>query len=149
MSEEETIRQFIAHHTHLRGDLCMDEWAAQYAEDARMTVSGGMTSTGRGAILESQTTFLSMAHTRKHFIGPSVVCVDGDHARAATDFIYIALNDDSKIEILTAGRYNDWLVRGEDGQWQIQVREVARLNDGTPNAGKYRPGGSPEFPFKP
>jgi hypothetical protein len=149
MTDHETIQQIIVHHAHLRGDLCIDEYAEDFAEDARQTISGAMTSTGRATIVASQATYLPVAHTVKHFPGPSVIDVDGDEARTASDFLYLKLGGDNKIEILTAGRYNDTFERTQSGRWQIKIREINRINDGTPRAGHYPPAGQPSFPFKP
>jgi hypothetical protein len=149
MSDEETVQQVITNHAHLRDDLLMEEYGEAYTEDARQTGSGAMSSTGRAAILRTQTTYVDRAHTYKHFPGSSVVSVDGNETQAATDFIMVRLTEDKGIEIMHAGRYNDTLVRGESGRWQFQVREIQRLDDGTPHSGRYLPNGRPRFPFKP
>jgi hypothetical protein len=136
----------------------MEEFAETFTEDGTLTISGatlalrdvggfleshdeampdrGVTSRGRAGILESQAPFLATATASKHFPGPSVVSISGDTAEAETDFIYVHRKEDNSVEVLTAGRYNDSLVR-ESGRWRIKRREVTRLNDGTVNAGIY------------
>ena len=47
-------------------------------------------------------------------------------ARAASNWIYITRNADGVL-VGSAGRYDDTLVKGADGQWRISIHRVTPL----------------------
>jgi 3-phenylpropionate/cinnamic acid dioxygenase small subunit len=123
VTDEEAIRRTIAEYAHLCDDGRFDEWAGLYVEDCRFHVMG-QTYEGRAAtkgfIVKGQPPELR----GKHICVNSVIDVEGDRARAVTDYIFI-----SKANVVTsAGRYHDVLVREPD-RWRFAERRIVFLGD--------------------
>jgi hypothetical protein len=61
----------------------------------------------------------------------SLIDVDGDAARAATDYLFVRPGGEG-LAIMAAGRYLDELVR-DDAGWRFRVRTITML--GLPTGG--------------
>jgi hypothetical protein len=109
----------------LIGRYCMlfddEDWTgldALWADDAAFVVED-VAFEGRETLMEFLSTCLPPGYRSKHMISRPVVDVaaDGTTARARTDVVWIAANFENTI----VGRYEDELVRGDDG-WKFSRR---------------------------
>lgn len=75
---------------------------------------------GKAAVLEFLTTCLPDGYVSKHMLSVPLIEVadDGRHATARTDVVWITQSFETKI----VARYNDDLVRGDDGRWRFSRR---------------------------
>jgi len=123
MSDLDEIRRTLAQYAHFCDDGRFDEWAELYTFDCRFQVMG-QTYEGRdaakGFIEKGQPPELR----GKHICFNSVIDVDGDTARAVTDYIFINQNK----AITSAGRYHD-ILRREPDRWRFAERRIVFLGD--------------------
>jgi 3-phenylpropionate/cinnamic acid dioxygenase small subunit len=123
MSDEDGIRRTIAQYAHFCDDGRFDEWADLYTDDAEFTVMG-RTYRGRdevkGFIVKGQ----PPERRGKHICFNTVIDVDGDTARAWTDYIFI----DQQKTVTSAGRYHDVLVRQPD-RWRFAQRRIVFMGE--------------------
>ena len=123
MSDEEAIRQTIAQYAHFCDDGRFDEWAELFALDARFSALGE-THEGRSEAKAWIMKFQTPELRGKHVCTNTVIDVDGDQARAWTDYIFV----DRSGAIISVGRYHDRLVR--DGKrWRFQERRIVFVGD--------------------
>jgi 3-phenylpropionate/cinnamic acid dioxygenase small subunit len=127
------VRQTIARYCFLCDDGRFEEWGDLFTVDTRFHVMGN-TQHGRAATVEFIEAGQPPEQRGKHLIGASLVLLDGDHATAWTDFIFV----DRRGAVLSSGRYHDELIRSDDGAWRFAVREIVftgatpELTDGPP-----------------
>jgi uncharacterized protein (TIGR02246 family) len=128
VTDEEGVRRTLALYCQLCDDGRFEEWADLYTEDATFAVLG-QTQAGRAAIKAWIEQAMPAEKRGKHFIGQSVIDVhpDAGTAAAVTDYTFIARTPEKKYAITSAGRYHDTLVRGDDGRWRFQTREIRFL----------------------
>jgi 3-phenylpropionate/cinnamic acid dioxygenase small subunit len=123
VTDEEGIRRTIAEYAHLCDDGRFDEWAALYTEDCRFHVMG-KTYEGRAATKSFIEKGQPPDRRGKHICFNSVIDLEGDRARAVTDYIFI----DRQKAVTSAGRYHDVLVRDPD-RWRFAERRIVFLGD--------------------
>jgi uncharacterized protein (TIGR02246 family) len=122
VTDEEGVRRTLALYCQLCDDGRFDEWTDLYTDDATFAVMG-QTQVGRDAIKAWIEQAQPEDKRGKHFLGQSVVDIDGDAASAVTDYTFV-----SKAYVITsAGRYHDTLERGGDGRWRFRTREIRFL----------------------
>jgi 3-phenylpropionate/cinnamic acid dioxygenase small subunit len=126
-SDEDRIRTTIAQYCHFCDDGRWDEWLDLYAPEAQFTVMG-RTYEGH----EELRAFIENAQPPerrgKHMTFNSVVEVDGDAARAWTDFAFLARTPDG-MRVATAGRYHDRFRRDAD-RWRFTERRIVFPGEG-------------------
>jgi 3-phenylpropionate/cinnamic acid dioxygenase small subunit len=121
------LERLIAVHeiSDLIGRYCMlfddEDWDGLdelWADDAAFVVDD-VAFEGRQAVMDFLSTCLPAGYRSKHMISRPVVdlAADGESARASTDVVWIAANFENTI----VGRYDDELVRQEDG-WRFHRR---------------------------
>ena len=123
MSDEEAIRRTIAQYAHFCDEGRFDEWADLYIEEATFSVLGE-THEGRQTIKAWITKAQPPELRGKHVCCNSVIDVDGDQARAWTDYIFI----DQTKSVTSAGRYHDRFVR-QDDRWRFAERRIVFMGD--------------------
>ena len=123
MSDEDAIRRTIAQYCHFCDDGRFDEWADLYTDDATFTVMGN-TYTGRADVKAFIEQGQPPERRGKHICFNTVIELDGDGARAWTDYIFI----DTARTITSAGRYHDRLVRQPD-RWRFAERRIVFMGD--------------------
>ena len=132
MTDEEAIRRTIAQYCHFTDDGLFDDSAALLAPDAGFVVMG-TTHEGPAGVKAFLEEFQGPANRGKHVTANSVIDVDGDRARAWTDYVFVGPD----MTVWSAGRYHDTLVRGDDGRWRFTERRIAFMGDA---AGQPEPG---------
>jgi uncharacterized protein (TIGR02246 family) len=133
MTDEEAVRRLITLYSQLLDDGRLDEWAQLFTEDAVFSV-WGRTYEGRAAIRDG-IGGMQPEHPGKHVAFATVVDLDGDTARAWTDFVAVADTGPGEwgrsYAIATAARYHDRLVRA-DGRWSFRERHIRMVGDPLP-----------------
>lgn len=89
----------------------------------------GRTHEGRAAIKAFIEKGQTPERRGKHMCANPLIEVDGDHARAWTDYVFVARTD-AGYAITSAGRYHDRLVRVRD-RWCFAEREITFTGKGT------------------
>ena len=126
MTDEEGIRRTLALYCQLCDDGRFDEWADLYTEDAVFRVMGGE---HRGP--EAIKAFIAKAQPAgqrgKHVAVNPLIYVDGDTARAWTDYIWVGPGS-GQFPVTSAGRYHDRLVK-RDGRWLFSERQIVFMGE--------------------
>jgi uncharacterized protein (TIGR02246 family) len=128
-SDEAAIRRLLAEYCHHYDDSRPEEFAALFTEDAEFTVMG-KTRKGRAEIRDRIGTRAPDQPPGQHVTYNEVIDIDGDTARAWTDFLYLKTLD-GEVTISNAGRYHDRLVREPD-RWRIARRTIVFLGEPVP-----------------
>jgi uncharacterized protein (TIGR02246 family) len=123
MTDEEAIRRTIAQYAHFCDDGQFEDWADLYTEDARFTVLG-QTHEGREPIKNWIAAAQPPELRGKHVCFSSVIDVDGDEARAWTDYIFVGQDK----RVTSVGRYHDRFVRQPD-RWRFTERRIVFMGD--------------------
>jgi 3-phenylpropionate/cinnamic acid dioxygenase small subunit len=123
MTDEEGIRRTIAQYAHFCDDGRFEDWADLYTEDARFSVLG-QTHEGRETIKNWIANAQPPEQRGKHVCFSSVIDVDGDQARAWTDYIFVS----QAKTITSVGRYHDRFVRQTD-RWRFTERRIVFMGD--------------------
>jgi ketosteroid isomerase-like protein len=123
VSDEDAIRRTIAQYCQLCDDGRFDEWADLYTDDATFSVMG-MTYTGRADVKAFIEKGQAPERRGKHLCFNSIIDIDGDSARAITDYVFI----DKQHAITSAGRYHDRLIRQPD-RWRFAERRILFLGE--------------------
>ena len=122
MDDERVIRRLMARYCHLVDDGAFEELPALWTDDAELALRGE-TSIGPAAIIAviagRQTPELRGLHVSANII----VDVDGDTARAVSDFLFMRREGGPDPIVKFIGRYLDWFVRTRDG-WKFRRREI-------------------------
>ena len=124
MTDEEAVRRAIAEYSQHTDDGRFDDVAALFTADARF-VALGVTHEGPSGVRGFLEQYQGPDIRAKHVTTNAIVDVDGDTARAWTDYIYVAQD----LTILSAGRYHDTLVRGDDGRWRFSERRITFMGE--------------------
>ena len=124
MSDEEAIRRTIAQYAHFCDDGRFDEWGELFTEDTTF-VAMGETYRGREGAKGFITKFQPPEARGKHLCVNTVIDLDGDRARAWTDYVFF----DKRKVVVSAGRYHDLLVRDGD-RWRFASREIVFMDEG-------------------
>jgi 3-phenylpropionate/cinnamic acid dioxygenase small subunit len=123
VSDEDAIRRTIAQYCQLCDDGRFDEWADLYTDDATFSVMG-KTYTGRADVKAFIEKGQAPERRGKHLCFNSIIDIDGDSARAITDYVFI----DKQHAITSAGRYHDRLIRQPD-RWRFAERRILFLGE--------------------
>ena len=107
----------------MRDDDRIDEWIEAFDENATFT-AGDTVHRGRDAIKTLATSLSTGAWRGVHLLSEPVIDVDGDAARATTDWVYVAPGKTSRFEVRGVARYTDTFVRGADATWRYASRDV-------------------------
>jgi hypothetical protein len=103
----------------------VDGYAELFAREGSF-VSARAEHRGRGAVKEFiADLYRTQPKDRrtKHLCGNSIVDVDGQTARAVTDFVAYERLGDGAWQVHTIGQYQDRLIL-EDGMWRFDERRV-------------------------
>lgn len=128
MTDEEGIRRTLALYCQLCDDGRFDEWAELYTEDATFSVMG-KSYVGPAAIKGFIEAAQPPEARGKHFLGQSVIDIDGDRARSVADYVFVAARPGGGFGITSAGRYHDTLERSTGGRWRFATREIRFLGE--------------------
>jgi 3-phenylpropionate/cinnamic acid dioxygenase small subunit len=125
-SDEEEIRRTLARYCQLCDDGRFAEWGELFAPDARFWVAG-RGHDGRDAIRAFIEAGLPPERRGKHVATSPLIVVDGDDARAWTDYVFVGRGLDG-LAVTNAGRYHDHLRRHGE-RWRFTLREIVFLGD--------------------
>jgi 3-phenylpropionate/cinnamic acid dioxygenase small subunit len=124
-AEQEEVRRTLALYAHRHDGRDVDGYAELFARDGSF-VSARAEHRGRGAVKEFiADLYRTQPKDRrtKHLCGNSIVDVDGQTARAVTDFVAYERLGDGAWQVHTIGQYQDRLIL-EDGMWRFAERRV-------------------------
>jgi len=135
LEDQAAIRRLVTLYNMLCDDGRFAEWAELFTEDATFTAMGA-TTTGREALEAFMETSMPPEVRGRHAtVGGSEIVVDGDTARAWTDFFFIGraaearfFGDPAQFAVTTVGRYHDTL-RRDGGVWRFADRTIVFLGD--------------------
>ncbi|MFN8626596.1 MAG: nuclear transport factor 2 family protein [Candidatus Binatia bacterium] len=118
------IQRAMVLYGQLLDDLRMEEWGDLFTEDAVWSIPD-TTFRGREAIVRGVRAMEPPTPGRvKHVVFTPIVELDGaNSARAWSDFLAFARNQDDTWRIAGVGRYYDRLVRA-GGRWRFASRAV-------------------------
>jgi hypothetical protein len=126
LRDELGIRRTLAAYCHLCDDGAVDELVALFTPDGAV-IYGEQQSCGPEAIHAFFYKRQAMPEQRgKHLTMNTVVDIEGNRARALSDFLYLKFVDGVLTPHVT-GRYRDELAR-VNGQWRFVRREILRLD---------------------
>ncbi len=125
MTDEEAIRRVLALTCQLRDDSRYDLWCELFCEDGTFTYLDQRLE-GRAAIRAhmEENFFPSVG---KHLCLNNVIDVEGDRARAVSDFVKLQPAPAGGLYPIATGRYDDHLIRASGGAWRISSRRVEIL----------------------
>jgi 3-phenylpropionate/cinnamic acid dioxygenase small subunit len=119
---DRAIQRLMARYCHLVDDGAFEEIPALWTDDAELLLRGE-TATGPAAIVariaDRQTPELRGLHVSANVI----IDVDGDTARAVSDFVFMRREGGPDPLVKFIGRYLDRFVRMPDG-WRFRRREI-------------------------
>jgi hypothetical protein len=122
--DEAEIRRLLAEYCHMIDDGAFDDLVERFAPDGTFAF-GDLAATGREAILLWFHKMMAPQRRGKHLTTNILVDVDGDHATAASDFLFLGFVDGALVPVIV-GRYHDELRRLDD-RWVIQRRDATAL----------------------
>ncbi len=121
LKAEAAILRTIATYCQTCDDGRFAEFAACFAEDAVMSVPGMPEVRGREAIEAWIARAMPPEKRGKHVtINPIVTLLDPERATASTDYLFL----DKDLQITSAGRYLDELVRDGTDDWLFTRRQI-------------------------
>jgi len=130
MTDEEAIRTVVNLYFQYADDNDWDSWSQLLTTDYLLDIHGSVTQ-GREAnrLSHIESHGDKLPHGR-HFAANTVVYVDGDQARAITDWFYIAElglpHGNKHLDVVEMGRsYDDF--RREAGTWLMAKRDIRPL----------------------
>jgi len=122
MDDERAIQRLMTRYCHLVDDGAFDQLAPLWAHDAELVLRGE-TATGPAAIT-AMIGALQTPERRGIHVGANVIIdVEGDTARAVSDFVFIRREGTPDPIVKFVGRYADQFVRTRDG-WRFRRREI-------------------------
>jgi hypothetical protein len=130
MTDEDAIRNIVNLYFQHADDNDWDAWSRLLTEDYLLDIHGHITQgreVNRLSHIESHGD--KLPHGR-HFGTNTVVYVDGGHARAITDWLYVAElglpHGNKHLDVVEMGRAYDEF-RREDGSWLLAKRDIRPL----------------------
>lgn len=134
MEDREAIRDTLRRYAMYLDDARVDEFLDLFTEDAVFTAADFVYA-GRDAI---RTELAEKPRgPGKHLPFPAVIEFESTgSARAWSDFLRVkqdVAGDPESWRITSVGRYYDRIVRGEDGRWRFQRRDVQILEMPNPH----------------
>ena len=121
---ERDIARLLAEYCHFIDDGNFAGLLGCFTEDAEF-VFAGRVKAGRAAMLRFFEKTSGPDQRGKHVTANTIVDIDGDRARAASDFVFLVRVGDGLVPLIT-GRYSDEACR-EGGRWRLTRREVTTL----------------------
>jgi hypothetical protein len=118
------VRRTLAAYCHLCDDAEFESLAEQFAADGVFIFLDEVV-TGRPALAKWFEARQPSERRGKHLTTNTIVEVDGDHARAVSDFLFVVATP-AGVQPTMTGRYRDELTR-VDGRWLITRREATLL----------------------
>ena len=122
VDDERAIRRLITRYCHLVDDGAFERLTPLWTDDAELALRGE-TATGPAAIVtkiaERQTPELRGIHVSANVI----IDVEGDTARAVSDFVFMRREGGPDPIVKFIGRYIDRFERTPDG-WKFRRREI-------------------------
>jgi len=122
MDDECAIRRLMAHYCHLVDDGAFDELPQLWADDAQLMLRGE-TATGPAAIVAVISGLQTPERRGIHVGANAIIDVEGDTARALSDFVFMRREGTSDPIVKFVGRYADQFVRTREG-WRFRRREI-------------------------
>jgi 3-phenylpropionate/cinnamic acid dioxygenase small subunit len=132
MRDEWAIGRVLARYCRFLDDQRYDDVVALFAPEGVLESMGtraeGRDAIGRDAIRAffSEDGSTGGRPTSAHVLSNPVIDVDGDTARAESDWVMIQRDETGATGIVLAGRYRDELVR-IDGEWRFSNRTPIAL----------------------
>ncbi len=123
MSDHEAIRQVIARQAQLRDDDRVDEWIDNWADDGVFITEAGRHE-GKAAVKALADTLTTGKWRALHLLSQPWIEVDGDRARAETDFVIVTGGGERGFRVRGVNRYHDRFVRSPEGRWLYRERRV-------------------------
>jgi uncharacterized protein (TIGR02246 family) len=124
LEAKDAIREAMARYCHALDACRFDDVAALFATDGEWMTDYG-SARGREAIakfLAGVVPRKGEGPQRKHYITNTVITVEGDRARAVSDYLIIRESGNGLIPVM-GGTYKDTFVR-RDGEWQFLRKEL-------------------------
>jgi ketosteroid isomerase-like protein len=119
---ELAIRRVLATYCHRCDDGDLDAVVELFTSDGVFS-SGDVVARGRAALRDFFDARQGRAEQRgRHLTVNSAVHVDGDHATAVSDFVFLRRVDGAAVPAIV-GRYHDALVH-DAGVWRFAQRDV-------------------------
>ena len=122
MDDECAIRRLMAHYCHLVDDGAFDELLQLWADDAQLVLRGE-TATGPAAIVAVISGLQTPERRGIHVGANAIIDVEGDTARALSDFVFMRREGTPDPIVKFVGRYADQFVRTREG-WRFRRREI-------------------------
>ena len=122
VDDERAIRRLMARYCHLVDDGAFDELGALWSEDAELALRDE-TATGPTAIVAMIGALQTPERRGIHVGANAIIDVEGDAARAVSDFVFMRREDTPDPIVKFVGRYTDRFVRTRDG-WRFRRREI-------------------------
>ena len=122
--DKDAIREAMARYCHALDACKFAEVAALFADDGAWVTDYGQ-ARGRGAIealLDSVVPKPGEGPQRKHYITNILITLDGDTARAISDYLVVRESEAGLLPVM-GGTYKDAFVR-RDGTWYFSVKEL-------------------------
>ena len=122
--EKDAIREVMARYCHALDACRFGEVAALFAGDGEWTTDYGAARGHREieALLTSVVPRPGEGPQRKHYITNIIVTLDGDRARAVSDYLVVRESENGLIPVM-GGTYRDTFVK-ENGGWRFARKEL-------------------------
>jgi len=130
MTDEEAIRRTLAEYCQFCDDGRFEDFADLFAENATYHVLDEAHE-GRSQIGAFMEKAMPPERRGRHVCSNTVIDVDGDTARAFTDYVFVARVDGSGFAITSVGRYHDRMVKEHD-RWRFAERRIVFLGGEAP-----------------
>jgi uncharacterized protein (TIGR02246 family) len=122
VDDERAIQRLMTRYCHTVDDAAFDEFAQLWADDAEFVLRGE-TATGPAAIAAMITGRQTPKLRGLHVVVNAIIDVEGDTARAVSDFVFMRREGGFDPIVKFIGRYIDRFVRTPDG-WRFRRREI-------------------------
>ena len=122
MDDERAIQRLMVRYCHLVDDGAFDQIPQLWADDAELVLRGE-TTTGPAAIAAVIGGLQTPERRGLHVGANAIIDVEGDTARAVSDFVFMRREGTPDPIVKFVGRYADEFVRTRDG-WRFRRREI-------------------------
>ena len=122
MDDERAIQRLMARYFHTVDDGAFGELAELWAEDAELALRGE-TAIGPAAIVAMISALQTPERRGLHAGVNAIIDVEGDTARAVSDFVFLRHEGNPEPLPRFIGRYVDRFVRTPTG-WRFRRREI-------------------------
>jgi len=122
MDDERAIQRLMTRYCHLVDDGAFDQLPQLWADDAQLVLRGE-TATGPAAIAAMIGGLQTSERRGIHAGVNAIIDVEGDTARAVSDFVFMRREGTPDPIVKFVGRYADQFVRTREG-WRFRRREI-------------------------